>query len=201
MVARNADRTIAGRRVGVRPARAGPRAGAGLAPDRPLAFVDADGRAVRSSDFPGQWLLVYFGYTHCADLCPTGLSVMVNALDQIGPAAAYIQPLFVSVDPERDTGPPAHVRAGVRQAAGGARWHGGAGAHRRGSAGVSFEKVAQGADYTIDHSATYTLIDPARSRALTLRLAEPHQLAAKLIDELTAAGVPLGAVNNVGAYR
>jgi len=73
-----------------------------LAPDRPLTFVDADGRAVRSSDFPDKWLLVYFGYTHCADLCPTGLSNMVSALAQIGPAAEHIQPLFVTVDPERD---------------------------------------------------------------------------------------------------
>ena len=64
-----------------------------LAPDRPLAFTDADGRTVLSSDFHGKWLLVYFGYTHCADLCPTGLTAMVTALDQIGDAAAHIQPL------------------------------------------------------------------------------------------------------------
>ena len=54
---------------------------------------------------PGKWLLVYFGYTHCTDLCPTGLSVLANALDQIGPAAEHVQPLFVTVDPERDKGP------------------------------------------------------------------------------------------------
>ena len=78
-----------------------------LARDGPLTFVDADGRVVRSTDFPGKWLLVYFGYTHCADLCPTGLSVLANALDQIGPAAEHVQPLFVTVDPERDKGPAA----------------------------------------------------------------------------------------------
>jgi protein SCO1/2 len=174
-----------------------------LAPDRPLTFVDADGQAVRSSDYPGQWLLVYFGYTHCADLCPTGLSAMVNALDQIGPAAAHIQPLFVTVDPERDNGPllrnfaqsfdPRLVALSgsleqIREAAA--------------ALGVSFEKVAKGgADYVVDHSSIYTLIDPARARAVVLRHAEPHQIAARLIEELTAAGVPLGAVNNVGAYR
>jgi protein SCO1/2 len=173
-----------------------------LAPDRPLTFVDADGQAVRSSDFPGQWLLVYFGYTHCADLCPTGLSAMVNALDQIGPAAAHIQPLFVTVDPERDNGPLLRSFAQsfdarlvalsgsleqIREAAA--------------ALGVAFEKAVKGGDYVVDHSSSYTLIDPARSRAVVLRHAEPHQIAARLIEELAKAGVPLGAVNNVGAYR
>ena len=72
---------------------------------RPLTFADAEGRVVRSTDFAGKWLLVYFGYTHCADLCPTGLSVLVNTLDQIGRACEHIQPLFITVDPERDKGP------------------------------------------------------------------------------------------------
>ncbi|HUC46406.1 MAG TPA: SCO family protein, partial [Hyphomicrobiaceae bacterium] len=72
---------------------------------RALTFRDADGNIVRGTDFAGKWLLVYFGYSHCADLCPTGLSVLANALEQIGPAAQYIQPLFITVDPEQDKGP------------------------------------------------------------------------------------------------
>ena len=173
-----------------------------LAPD-PLSFADADGRTVRSTDFRGKWLLVYFGYTHCSDLCPTGLSAMVTALDQIGPAAEHVQPLFVTVDPERDKGPLLRsftqsfdkrliglsgTVEQIREAAA--------------ALGVSFEKVAQsGADYVVDHSSTYTLVDPAHSRALVLRLAEPHMIAARLIEELTKAGVPLDKVGNVGAYR
>src|SRR5260370_30342459 len=70
----------------------------------PLVLADADGKTVTSDGFPGQWLLVYFGYTHCADQCPTALSAMVEALDEIGPAAAQIQPVFVTVDPEPDHG-------------------------------------------------------------------------------------------------
>ena len=153
--------------------------------------------------FVGKWLLIYFGYTHCSDLCPTGLSAMVTALDQIGPAADHVQPLFVTVDPERDKGPLLRsftqsfdkrliglsgTVEQIREAAT--------------ALGVSFEKVAQGgADYVVDHSSTYTLVDPAHSRALVLRIAEPHMIAARLIEELTRAGVPLDKVGNVGAYR
>ena len=76
-----------------------------LSLDRSFALVDANGKAVTGADFPGRWLLIYFGYTHCADQCPTALSTMVEAMDQIGPAAQYIQPLFITVDPKRDRGP------------------------------------------------------------------------------------------------
>jgi protein SCO1/2 len=173
-----------------------------LSLDRPLAFVDADGRTVLSSDFAGKWLLVYFGYTHCADLCPTGLTAMVTALDEIGPAAAHVQPLFVTVDPERDKGP--LLRTFTQSFDTRLVGLGGSVEQIRAAAaafGVSFEKVVQsGGGYSIDHSSTYTLVDSARSRAVVLRLAEPHMIAAKVIEELTKAGVPLGDVN-VGAYR
>jgi protein SCO1/2 len=174
-----------------------------LATDRTLTFVDADGGEVRSSDFPGKWLLVYFGYTHCADLCPTGLTAMVTALDEIGPAAAHVQPLFVTVDPERDKGP--LLRTFTQSFDTRLIGLGGSVEQIRAAAaalGVSFEKVAQtGGGYSIDHSSTYTLVDPGHRRALVLRLAEPHMIAARLIEELTKAGVPLGDVNNAGAYR
>jgi cytochrome oxidase Cu insertion factor (SCO1/SenC/PrrC family) len=174
-----------------------------LAPDRPLTFVDADGRTVRSTDFGGKWLLVYFGYMHCTDLCPTGLSVLASALDQIGPAAEHVQPLFVTVDPERDKGP--LLRTFTQSFDKRLIGLGGSVAQIEEAAtalGVSFAKVAQGgSDYVVDHSSTYVLIDPAHTRAQSLRTAEPHLLAAKLIDALTKAGVPLDNVKNVGAYR
>jgi cytochrome oxidase Cu insertion factor (SCO1/SenC/PrrC family) len=176
---------------------------ANLSLNQPLTFADADGRVVRSSDFPGKWLLVYFGYTHCADLCPTGLSVLVNALDQIGSAEEHIQPLFVTVDPERDKGPMLRTFTGAfdKRLIG----LGGTEEQIRNAAdalGISFQKVVQGdASYVVDHSSDYVLIDPSRARAQTLRMAEPHLLAAKLIEVLTKAGVPLHNVNNIGAYR
>jgi len=173
------------------------------APQEALSFADADGRVVLSSDFPGKWLLIYFGYMHCSDLCPTGLSVLANALDQIGPAAAQIQPLFVTVDPERDRGPELRrfAEAFDKRLIG----LGGSLADIKRAAaalGVSFEKVAQSdAGYVVDHSSGYVLIDPARQSVHSLRFAEPHLLASKLIAVMAAAGTPLGAINNIGAYR
>ena len=85
--------------------RRGDGPGAPLAPDRPLTFVDADGRTVRSTDFAGKWLLVYFGYTHCSDLCPTGSARLPMRSTRSGRPPSHVQPLFVTVDPERDKGP------------------------------------------------------------------------------------------------
>ena len=73
--------------------------------DRPFTLVDAEDIAVSSADFPEKWLLIYFGYTHCSDQCPTALSALTEALDGIGPAADDVKPLFITVDPARDRGP------------------------------------------------------------------------------------------------
>ena len=170
---------------------------------RPLTFRDADGNIVRGTDFAGKWLLVYFGYSHCADLCPTGLSALANALEQIGPAAQYIQPLFITVDPDRDNGPilKSFPRAFDPRMVG----LGGSADEIKKAAevfGISIRKVIQGdSDYVVDHTSSYTLVDPSRTRAEELREAEPHLLAAKLLAALSKAGVPLDNVNNIGAYR
>lgn len=62
----------------------------------------SDGRTVSDADFRGKHLLVFFGYTHCPDVCPTSLMTMTEAMDLLGPLADQVQPLFVTVDPERD---------------------------------------------------------------------------------------------------
>jgi protein SCO1/2 len=68
-----------------------------------FALSTADGRHVTDRTFRGKWLLVYFGYTSCPDVCPTTLSSMALALEKLGPLADKIQPVFITVDPERDT--------------------------------------------------------------------------------------------------
>jgi len=74
-----------------------------------FALVDEDGAPVTDEDFAGRPMLVYFGYTHCPDVCPAALGVMSASLDELGADAAKVTPLFVTVDPERDT--PARMKA------------------------------------------------------------------------------------------
>jgi cytochrome oxidase Cu insertion factor (SCO1/SenC/PrrC family) len=69
----------------------------------PFALTDHHGRPVTDESFRGQYLLVYFGYGFCPDVCPTELSNMAAALDILGPKADKVVPVFITVDPERDT--------------------------------------------------------------------------------------------------
>lgn len=69
----------------------------------PFSLVDHTGQAVTEKDFLGKFMLVYFGYTHCPDLCPIDLQVMVQAIDILGEQNEKVQPIFITVDPERDT--------------------------------------------------------------------------------------------------
>lgn len=65
---------------------------------------DAAGRPVTNEDFRGRYQLVFFGFTNCPDVCPTTLSEVAQVMDDLGPEADQVQPLFISVDPERDAG-------------------------------------------------------------------------------------------------
>jgi len=171
--------------------------------DQPLALADADGKTVTSNDFPGKWLLLYFGYIRCADQCPTALSAMVEALAEIGPAAEHIQPVFVTVDPERDRG------AALKDftAAFDKRLIGLTGSPEQIAAaaealGIEYRKVLSGSnDYVIDHSSVLSLIGPDRHEAVTFAFAEPYMIAAKLVESLARGGVALGNVDNLRAYR
>lgn len=69
----------------------------------PFTLTDQDGRLVTERDFAGHFMLIFFGYTFCPDICPTELQVMMAAVDELGPEGNRIQPIFISVDPARDT--------------------------------------------------------------------------------------------------
>jgi cytochrome oxidase Cu insertion factor (SCO1/SenC/PrrC family) len=129
----------------------------------PFALVDHTGRPRTEADFRGKLLLVYFGFTHCPDVCVTDLQAIGLALDQLDAAADAVQPLFITLDPERDTPhhladyvPSFHPRliglsgdaTTIRQAARAYK--------------VYYAKVPiKDADYTIDHSAFIYLMDRA----------------------------------------
>lgn len=69
----------------------------------PFTLVDQDGVARSPADFHGRYMLIYFGYSFCPDVCPTTLAMMAGALDKLGSQRARVVPVFISVDPERDT--------------------------------------------------------------------------------------------------
>ena len=69
----------------------------------PFTLVDQNGQKRSDTDFRGTHMLVYFGYTYCPDVCPTALSDMGIALNELGEKGAKIRPVFITVDPARDT--------------------------------------------------------------------------------------------------
>jgi cytochrome oxidase Cu insertion factor (SCO1/SenC/PrrC family) len=80
----------------------GPGSGA-VSVGGPFSLVDQTGRDVTDADYRGKWMLVYFGYTFCPDVCPTELQTISSAMDLLGPEAQRVVPIFITVDPERDT--------------------------------------------------------------------------------------------------
>nr|WP_170245852.1 SCO family protein [Methylobacterium gnaphalii] len=152
----------------------------------PFALVDHQGHARTEADFHGKLLLVYFGFTSCPDVCPTDLQEIARALTLLGAQGDQIQPLFITLDPERDTGaqlaeyvanfdPRVVGLTGSPQAVRAA-----ADAYK-----VFYEKVAlAGSDYTIDHSAFIYLMDrssgylgffpPGTSAERMLTILRPH---------------------------
>jgi protein SCO1/2 len=76
-----------------------PPEGAGIS----FTLTAADGGAVSERTYRGKWLIVYFGYTFCPDICPTTLIEMASAIEKLGSRAETVQGLFITVDPKRDT--------------------------------------------------------------------------------------------------
>jgi len=129
-----------------------------------FSLVDHEGRAVTPATYRGRWLLVFFGFTHCKVVCPRNLGKLSAVLEALGPDARSVLPLYVSVDPERDT--PARMKGwlgenfprftgltGSREAAEAARKAFRVFAARRPGADGSV-------DYDVPHSAITYLVDP-----------------------------------------
>jgi protein SCO1/2 len=148
-----------------------------------FALTDQDGRVRTDKDFRGRWVLLYFGYSYCPDVCPTTLAVMASTLEQLGAAADQVVPVFVSVDPARDT--PAVLKTYL--AAFGPRFVGLTGtpdaiAKLARAYGVYFQKhPLPGGSYSVDHTSAIYLLDREGRFVKSLdEQAGPKALAADL---------------------
>jgi len=147
-----------------------------IAPARPLPdyqLVSSDGSALTPATLRGHWTVVFLGFTHCPDVCPTTLAELAKAQDAWQALSAATRPrvLFVSVDPERDTpkvlGDYAHYFHADTLAATVGEPKLQAFAH---ALGLVYMKVpAEGGDYTMDHSATLVVLDPEGRQAGLIR--------------------------------
>ena len=128
----------------------------------PFTLTDQDGRAVTEKSWPGQYLLIYFGFTHCPDVCPTGLNRMAAALDAL-PAGkvAKIQPILITVDPARDDAASLKEYVGLFHP----KLVGLTGSEAqiesvKSAFKVYAQKQGDGADYMVNHSAFTYLLAP-----------------------------------------
>lgn len=130
----------------------------------PFTLVDDTGKRVTDKDYRGRYMLVFFGFTACPDICPAGLQLISAVLDKLGPKADRVTPIFISVDPQRDT--PQKLAAYVKNF----------NPHLVGLTGtpeeiaavakaykVYYQKVpneSAPADYGMDHTSIIYLMDP-----------------------------------------
>ena len=147
-----------------------------------LELPDTTGHVRRLADFRGKAVVVFFGFTHCPDVCPTTLADMAGVMKTLGPQADRVQMIFITVDPERDT-PQAldqYVHAfDPRFIA----LRGDPDATQRVAKDfkIYYEKRKQGDTYTVDHSAQSYVFDPQGRLRLLVR---PQGIAADLPDDL-----------------
>jgi protein SCO1/2 len=161
-----------------------------LAIGGPFSLTDHRGRAVTERDFRGRPMAIFFGFTHCPDVCPTALSDMTGFMEALGPDADRLQWLFVSVDAERDT-PQAMAEylqafdprivglSGTEaQIADAAR-----------SFRVYYRRVPlEGGSYTMDHSASVFLLDASGRFAGTIDHKETERVALEKLRMLVGRG-------------
>ena len=137
-----------------------------VAPQPDFQLVDMNGHRRGIRDYAGNVSIVFFGYTHCPDVCPGELLKLSQVVRNLGPLASSVQVLFISLDPERDS--PELLKDYVTSF--GPRFIGLTGSNAEinaaaASFSVQFAKVALGADYTIDHSTgSYVLDQTGRLR-------------------------------------
>jgi protein SCO1 len=168
--------------------RQGPEAAGGIAIGGPIHLTDQNGAKFDSASLTGKPYAVFFGYTHCPDVCPTTLSDIAQATDAIGDQAKDFTTLFVTIDPERDTvpvlkdymsnftakaigltGTPDEVAAAAKEFR------------------VYYKKVpTSDGGYSMDHTAVLYLMDRHGEFRSIISYAEDHDAYVRKIKEVLA---------------
>jgi len=154
-----------------------------------FSLLDQRGNSVTEQDFQGKFMLVFFGYTFCPDVCPMDLQIMARAIDILGQAGDRVQPIFITVDPHRDTAEVVaayashfHPRmvglSGSRQQTAGAAWN-------YGVVSVRLVNEDDPENYSMNHSALIYLLGPdGRFAAAFDHGTDPEILAAGILQHL-----------------
>ncbi|TJW06726.1 MAG: SCO family protein [Mesorhizobium sp.] len=149
-----------------------------------------DGTTVTDETYRGKWLLVFFGYTSCPDVCPATLSEIAVAIEELGPDAAKLQPIFITVDPERDTPEVMGKYTGAidprivgltgspQQIAAVAQGYGAYSARHKTEAGAE--------NYVVDHSPYIYIMDPQGKFVRGLDFDTPASLIADTLRKIMA---------------
>ncbi len=154
----------------------------------PFQMTDQTGKRVDESLLKGKWTAVFFGYTYCPEACPTTLTTLAKAQDQLGPKAQKLQVVFVSIDPERDT--PAQLKTYLSSQSfpkGTIGLTGSAADVSRAAKAykVFYQKSGTGPDYAMDHSTALYLMDPKGrfDRVIAYGL-PPEEVARQIADAM-----------------
>lgn len=154
----------------------------------PFKLIDQNGNTVTNTDLEGKWLLVYFGYTHCPDACPTALNNISLALRDLGAQNKDVRPVFITIDPARDNPPAlkdyvAAFGAPILALTGSDAAIAKAANEYR----VYYAKHPEaGGDYSMDHTSIIYVMDPkGRFTASFSGEDPPEQMAARLKKLLT----------------
>ena len=158
-------------------------AGAPIAIGGPFTLTAPDGSSVTDADFRGKWMLVYFGYTHCPDACPTALNSVANALDMMKAKGRDVTPVFITVDPERDTPPVMGRYVGLfdKQIVGLTGTEAQIDRVEREYRVYAARHPTKGGGYSMDHSSIIYVMDRrGRFNSFLDGAANPEDIAAKL---------------------
>jgi len=164
----------------------------------PFTLMDVDGKTVSNTDLTGQWVLIYFGFTKCPDICPEEMAKVSEVLEGLDTSGRHVLPVFITIDPARDT--PARLKSYFETADFHKRVIALTGSHEALQKACrayrvyftrpTAEEVARG-DYLLDHSIISYLLDPQGNFVeffgKSLSRAEMETKMAKCIDEWESA--------------